>query len=433
MRVKDNNKKVGFFWFPENSNKEQRTKDKIHGAIHIKDGGEVNLEVSSPIPLNLNDKIPRIVGIVEQFDHVTLDNCYLNDWRISPEISVYIFIVDTLFTGIQYQTGQEIKFNSFSFYIDGLHQWILHTGIQRKPHKKSKNFTIQYKTPDSIICKISSNIDLSFSRTWRFVPSEKNIANLRTSINEKTQCKLTVSEALPLKDFTLIVQKINSFLCFVMDAIVCISDVSATADNIENMEQLKNVNIYYKSHLFVKNNLKHIRPLFHFKLIKDNIELILKNWIDIYNKSNPALQLYLSTQTREHSFIETRFLTLIQSIEAYHRGIFGAKNIKLKQRLKEIIEPLKKRIIFDHSEKLIEDILNTRNYLTHYNPQKQIKAMHGEELFHLCLKIEGILQLTLLEKIGLSEQQMKKVFVITNNYRNKLKQKIDLLRAINKQ
>ena len=55
---------------------------------------------------------------------------------------------------------------------------------------------------------------------------------------------------------------------------------------------------------------------------------------------------------------------------------------------------------------MIRRIVNTRNYLTHYDRRLESKAAKDEDLSLLCLKMESPFQLHFLQLIGFSREQI---------------------------
>ncbi len=82
----------------------------------------------------------------------------------------------------------------------------------------------------------------------------------------------------------------------------------------------------------------------------------------------------------------------------------------LREKIEDIIEPFKGVIgNEDKRDKLIDEIVNTRNYLTHYNPEKESKAAKDEELWPFCLKMELLFQLHFLQLIGFSREDIEAI------------------------
>jgi len=48
----------------------------------------------------------------------------------------------------------------------------------------------------------------------------------------------------------------------------------------------------------------------------------------------------------------------------------------------------------------VADFKNARNYYTHYDPDLEKKAAHGNELFLLTVQLQAILEMSLLRQLG---------------------------------
>ena len=96
--------------------------------------------------------------------------------------------------------------------------------------------------------------------------------------------------------------------------------------------------------------------------------------------------------------------------------------INLGKRIKRIIDPFKAEIGTSAERgKVIRQIVDTRNYLTHYDEALRESAVSGRDLWVLCRKMESFFQLHLLHVLGFSEVKIK--HLIDSNYQ--LKRKIN--------
>jgi hypothetical protein len=95
----------------------------------------------------------------------------------------------------------------------------------------------------------------------------------------------------------------------------------------------------------------------------------------------------------------------------------------LRRRIKNIIEPFKTFIgTSQKRDKLITTIVETRNYLTHYDQSLESKAASGRDLWLLCLKMEAIFQLHLLQVLGFTQEEVQSVFDHSDELQKKLKE-----------
>ena len=267
-------------------------------------------------------------------------------------------------------------------------------------------------------------------------------------ISQKTYFQLVSEEERELKEFTSVVHKITNFLCFATDQIVSLDDMEATSDNLrqdfgEGRTKKVSISIYYSSLPYSKDEPK-IRQhdmLFGFGKIQSDVQEKIKNWMEAYEKVAPALDLYFLAKMGMQTYLEARFLALAQGLEAYHRRTSDEKRIdeaefdelvenlvnqcpeehrewlsrelkygnevNLRKRLRGIINSFKE-VIGNRAkrENLINRIVNTRNYLTHYDLSLESKAAKDEELWPLCLKMELLFQLHFLQLIGFSREQI---------------------------
>lgn len=281
-------------------------------------------------------------------------------------------------------------------------------------------------------------------------------------ITQRVFFKLISDKLRPLDDFTEVAYRINNLMCFAIDATVSLKKISATS--IEKQKDLNNgillpipIYIYYPSIPFDPKvpNKNGYKMLFRFAIIKPNAQNIFNNWINAYDTIAPALNLYFSTKNGGQKYLDGKFLALVQGLETYHRRTSDEKmmdsnefellvstiidscpddyqewlrgrlthgnEINLRKRLKLIIDPFKH--LFgskDKRNRLLNKIVDTRNYLTHYDEKSKINTENNNELYIISQTMEIIFQLHLLKVIGFNSDEIND---IVNNC-SELKQKI---------
>lgn len=458
MRIKDKYEKLGYFWLPGHDD------SKVPGTLKIMDGGHIELEIVGHFEeksevLDREIDFDRIIGEVEQDGLVTLENCfYLKKSYPFGTITRSQLCVNQALIGAGYEKDEIIKLNSVSFTVEGVSEWIGISGLDIPQRDSYRNLTVNYKLPEEIVCDLIDGFEL---KIWQNSSSE--VSRFEAKIAQQAYLTIQSEETRELSEYLSLISKITFFLCFAIDSNVTISDVSATTnDLIRELSDGKKlpipIKLYYASIPFSKDIPKKYsyRMLFGFGNIQKNAEEIFKTWLEAYSRIRPALDLYFSSVTGEHKYLESRFLALAQSLETYHRrtstddtrmevceyrrivdilsstvpeahidwlkGLLRYGNeINLGQRIKKIVKPYKTYLGTSRERnRLIRRIVDTRNYLTHYNEELKGKIAGGKELYALCLKMEAIFQLHLLQQIGFSEAEIE--VILTNNY--KLKQKL---------
>ncbi len=174
--------------------------------------------------------------------------------------------------------------------------------------------------------------------------------------------------------------------------------------------------------------------------VRDRLRPILQRWFQDWNDLRNAFDLLFTDILGPRLYLETHFLLLAQAAEVYHRrrfpggvlskeehrqrkaAIFGAVEDEglagwLKEKLAYSNEPtMRQRMerVFDHAGPQAQSLVrhdfakvvaDTRNYLTHYDARLKDKAAKGESLYWLSIEVFTLLQLCLLQDLGVEEME----------------------------
>ena len=430
MRIKEEFKRLGDFWLPSAPDR------KIPGTLSISEGGIIELEVAGlfndEIEALLRDRlepIERIVGDIEKEGLVTLDDCYYKTGtiRVIGGPSKSFIHVGIAFMGVEYNEGEPTVFNTLTFSVEGIDEWVGISGFEFVPQFEEHTATISYQLPTDVSLNLDNGMQLLITFEWT-PPRLPIITEAR--ISQKTNFKLVSKDARELSDFISVVHKITTFLCFSIDQTVILDSMKATSDDLyqdigEGKTRMMPINIYYPSRPYSTDEPKIWQHdmLFGFGKIQNDAEEKINKWIKAYERIDPAFDLYFSAKRGEQQYLDEKFLTLIRGLEAYHKRKFdGRLNIPLKQRIKGIIEPFKD-IIGDESKRdsLIDKIVKTRNDLTHSNLDLNPQTVKSKILWYLCLKMELLFQLHFLHLIGFNREEIDSIVANSPQIRWKLR------------
>lgn len=448
MRIENEYVKTGYFWLPE------REEKKLPGILTIKNGGIIELEIVGLFDDSIKSfesdfTLNRIIGHVEKDGLVTLDNCFYSKKNFSFEgISKSKIYVNKVFCGIAYEENETITYNTLSFSIDCLDEWVGISGIKVNSYYENKSTTISYVRPENITYALDNGMKLEICFAYT-PPGYPNITEAK--ITQRAYFKLSSEKLKLLSEFTEIAYKLTNFLCFAIDATVALKDLSATS--IEKQRDKGNgqkypipVKIFYQSIPFTEKepNQNWHEMLFTYGTIKNKAQDVFNNWLRAYEIVGPAFSLYFSTKNGKQKYPNGKFLALVQGLETYHRRtseeqlmdssafdelvaiiskncpeehidwlqgrLKHGNEINLRKRLKLIIEPFKDRLgKNEERSNLLQKIVDTRNYLTHYSKDLKEKSAEGIELWNLCQKMEAIFQLHFLKVVGFSDEEIESV------------------------
>lgn len=462
MRIREEFKKSGYFWLPSTP------MNKLPGTLEIKDGGRIELEVfgsfNQSALFKTENSLERIVGHIENLGLVTLENCSYKSQNISfgsSVISKSLIHIEIALIGAEYDHNEIILFNSFMFSTEGLDEWIGLSGITVEHIPEERTASIYYSPIKEISLTINNSMQLLivFSYSLPFFPKINE-----AKVSQKAYLKLVSKKAIPLNEYQEAAYRLTTLISFAIDKTISIEQALATSESIQ--QDIGNGNkrpvliqVYYPSLPNTKGNIevKQHTMLFKFEHIQNNAEQVIKKWFDAYHDFDPAINLYFSTKFDENGYLENQFLSLAQGVETYHRRTSNQKLMSetafnellatlkrqcpeqhqdwlsgrlrhgnepsLSQRIKSMIEPFKEYLgNCKDRNKLIRSVVDTRNFLTHYDKSLEATAARDPiKLWELCQKMEAIFQLHLLQVLGFTDLEIKSVFDNSVELQRKLK------------
>jgi len=185
-------------------------------------------------------------------------------------------------------------------------------------------------------------------------------------------------------------------------------------------------NIYVRlSNSFLDTVNKHPGELLiNLPLLGTELGTVLNTWFQKSEILDPAVILYVATLSIDLGYSEFRLLNYAQGLEALHRRVFGGKYVaddKYEPIASAIIKSIPKEVGRDHRSSLegrikyghefsqrkriklllddvwtgcldefiedrnnfIDKVINTRNYLIHFDPASSPKAVFGTEIFYI--------------------------------------------------
>ncbi|EMA41426.1 hypothetical protein C447_01190 [Halococcus hamelinensis 100A6] len=198
--------------------------------------------------------------------------------------------------------------------------------------------------------------------------------------------------------------------------------------------------------LKLPDSLHPLKANFVLADITEDFSEVMNNWFEHYKELEPVYNLYFSIQYNSEMYLQNQFLSLTQAIETYHRREIGgqylsddefeefydelcenipdrfdesfqdhlergtfryANEYSLRKRLSQLVseqENIFEELHMDIAAS-VNEIVNTRNYLTHYDESISPRA-DTDELHPLILRLRAILEAVLLSNLGIPEDQI---------------------------
>jgi len=454
----------GIWWLPENP------ENQVSGTLKYnpRDGATLILVGSFKEEKNFNIFIqPKmILGVTSNGKYITLYKCFETKFNMSfPGLLNSAFKVSVIIIGCHFGKEEDIVFSSLSLSYSNLNEWTGISGFRLKPKFNQENrlikFEVLYEFPEKIEAKFDKyNISIDFN----FNTKRENGYEL--NLKQTTVFKIEPNNPFHLNEYLdEHLYNIQNFLSLAIGTaaypLIIIGKSKASITKLNDGTIVYNdILIFYKLGTLVDLSKKvyEFDMLFSFKDISDNFEIILKNWIEKSEILRPVYDLYFGTLYNPSMYLQHQFLSLVQALESYHRRKYEGKYISdnnyselheilvksipknvesdfrksLYQKIKYLNEfSLRKRIkeiflkygdlvesIIQDQENFIEDIVNTRNFLTHYDKDLEPKSKKGKELYWLTQKMKFLLEICLLSELGIHDESIKTLVSRNQKFQN---------------
>lgn len=416
-------------------------------------------------------KLDIICGFSKEGKKITLvDSFCINSTSYNPGMNVSSYVSNKLFLNVWINSLDDIKIEEAKIEFTDIDKWVGIGGFDFDDTTENNTIKSTYKLPDKIqLCK--SDI---FEISIEFYLKNYNIDfDFQKDLSLEQSVKLVIIFYKPvaLKDFESFYRILQNFFSLLVTQPVYPRKIEFRCDSIveakNNYNRIGQLIEYCYDIPSVVKTIKNLQGRNMILRLKDNkvkAGLLLLNWIEKAEILQPVMDLFFGTIYNDNLFTNNIFLNYIQGIETYHRRIHGgtdlpeeehneritfiinsindenqkkwlseklqySNDITLRKRLKYLFEKFEK-IIGDYKTLgLINKIVNTRNYLTHFGNYKKEDLFEGVSLYYAAMFNKMLLLVILFSEMGVTENDLEKIFGKNSKYGSDLmfyKRKLDI-------
>ncbi|MFM2315567.1 MAG: hypothetical protein RLZZ04_4845 [Cyanobacteriota bacterium] len=449
----------GYWWLPENPD-EKVTGSLSINSINRREGIELRIigSLQSPHSSSSDRASPEIIlGQAINGNLITLidpirTNSQSNSSNFSVDLSACTYRAQVAIIGKRhFNSKEDVVFTSADIRFSLLDEWLCQSGFseEKKTNEQGHHtqFNLKYEYLETIEFNIDS-IDLKF-KTKYVLDRHHKYLYLKYEISQKSFFKVEPGHPQNLDWYNNIFESLRRFITVLSGFPVSITDIITYGNEyfIDKCIKTENFNINHQLfNNFIETFDKHPNDLLT-RLDHIGIELpvILNNWFEKSEILEPAIILYVATLSIDLGYSEFRFLNYAQALEALHRRVFGGKYLtdeeyqpvckiitnsipksvetshrdSLKGRIKYGHEfSQRKRIkllldevwedcldeYIDNKDVFIDKVINTRNYLIHYDSVSERQAAKGAEIFYIAEQLKIILIAHILLQLGIPKE-----------------------------
>jgi hypothetical protein len=437
----------GYFWLPESPN------SKVPGRCHWTPDNTIELEIIGTFSgdvIEPHDRVEvgRILGVTEKGKPVTLENCFYRRRTFNfPGLAASTLHVNFALIGFHCAKGEKLEFDSISCHAEAIDEWLEYGPITISVERDPKPIQLSFVRPAPLEWKLSNGVTLDIDCSWS-IPSGNQFR--QAAISKQTWATFKFNNKTPLEELFRHANRFIKFVSFVLDQTFSFDAVHVYSSN--HVEEIGasgttrpvQIEAYFSP---VQNGepdlayATHPYPLFAFDRVRGNFGEVLSKWFDNYEKFDSSFNLYFATKAGRDLYLHNRFGMLVQALEALHRhssseSTFPTEDYSelcqllfktipgrfrdwlearteygnepaLRQRLRSLFKGLES--VYGTAQdikKVINQIVTTRNYLTHYDHELRTQVARGTQLYKLCLVLETLFQLHMAKMCGFSDSEV---------------------------
>ncbi|MEC1011539.1 ApeA N-terminal domain 1-containing protein [Bacillus altitudinis] len=445
----------GVWWIPDNPSA------KVAGILFYSES-KIHLELIGSLSDDYlgaaNERYEIIHGVSDSGEEFSLVDVFVSRTTINtPGFQTEAYTIHSFIVGGHFETVEKIHFHSLCFFPTYLTEWLSRgvftdTTIFEKGSTtfNSKQVTFQnVPTFSTYVEKIGATIKETYFTNFKTSSSKKviwtNKSGLEIVPNENKDLTWFRTNMYLLKDI------LNLFIghAIYFESIIFYGE-EERFEYTDKKPRKKYMYFFRQDKPKIKSKLHWYDVIVSFKDIELNLSDILNSWFEKHNELEVVYDLHFAEFYKD-LYINTSFLNTIQIIEIYHRKMYEGKvydkreyrdltkelkrilnesfpenyakiigdklnygnEYSLSMRIKEIINSFQEasRNLFigseEHIDNFVRQLVDTRNYLTHYDSDKKKNILHDSmDKYFAIQRLRAIATLLLYLEIGLDEELM---------------------------
>ena len=356
----------------------------------------------------------------------------------------------TLLIGKHFNTPDEICFSTFQANFTNLENWLVKKPFSMEIPDKIKNseWKLTYKWPSEFVAKIGK-FNGVIESTHEFKTDGDLIRNALWK--SKAYLKITPDNPKHFKWYWGVIYDLCNFLTLLIGETIYITQVKGFCEDIEIIPGQKTKETKETIDLFFTQKKPSINEGIHrremiipFPRIAEKIDRVISLWFSKAQNLRSVYDLFFGTFYNPGMYLQFQFLSLMQAIESFHRVTKGGKYLSnedwrpyreklineisvelddghreslksrikygneysLRKRLSELLQTLDEEtlsVLFPSSKYFTGVIVDTRNYLTHYDDELKDSSLKGADLYWANQRLRVFITILLLKEIGIEE------------------------------
>jgi hypothetical protein len=444
---------TGTWWLP--SNPEMR----IPGTLKFstEEGGVLSLHgCFDEKTTMLNPSV--ILGASTKGKRLTLCECFETKRSVSSGLSTSTFYSNLMLIGAHFPSREGIRFRNFSVNYTRLDEWMNASAFKISEPERG-HLTVEYTQPKSHEIQIDDGLRIVIE--FRYTPPGFYRVQTQATVKHRPYVTIVPADEKGLDYFLDLIYDIQNFLTLsAMEPVYperIVGGTEASKFKVGDHVSYEPVELLFRqfervrSHAVLRGDL-----LISFEDIYHQLRESFANWIGTRELLGSVRDLYFGTLYNPGAYLQHQFLSLAQALESYHRirvrseelpqeehvqrvkrildaagegdrkwleeKLRWSNELTFRTRLKELFHGLADTVpsVIGDPDKFAGQVADTRNYLTHYDPELKNRAASGTELSKITERLKIVLQICLIRELGLNESTIRFLLMKSWTFRQRL-------------
>jgi hypothetical protein len=368
-----------------------------------------------------------------------------------------------MFKGVHFRKVDQILFDTLTARFTGLDRWMNVHGFEFHDDFAKGIHGVTCTRPPSLTIAIDNAHEIVVESV--VLPSTRSIHQTHATITQEWRVQFASKKPERFEAFWTQLWNLQSFLAFALQEAVFPTSLQGRKSTSEGSSQDKSgyvepIEIFLKplqTDPETDGNGRGL-PLFRQDEVPD-IGLVIRNWTAKKEVLWPLQYLFFVHPYIEKHLLSAKFMDNVRALEVYHRLAHpcGPEEIAryheiskqilkssaeiisrmpgyeerirskldyayeptLRQRLRTLVSQVNPVMKWGHngdSEKWVSKVVDTRNYLTHYDARLRKVAAQGLQLQRISGRSESLIIALLLLELGLGEDLAEKIIQRRRQY-----------------
>ncbi len=471
MGLLDSFEHRGWWWLPD------RPADKVAGVLAFSQD-RVSLELIGQLPREQQAPDPvtgdithafmplsraRILGETTRGKLVTLEECHATSLAIVGGQHEH-FAPGFVLEGAHFDADELIVFDEFAVRYSQLDIWVAVNGFETQSIQTDgeslQRIDVSFSPPpeervslEGFDIAVGFSVNFHASGPTRTQVELTQRAHFRFYFHQRTPLTTALDTAHHLRNFVALGVGQPVIPTELTGYVLSEPDVQAT-EGPGPEPRKHSVRIYYRLAQSPTDKERHpAKMLFTLTDAQNRLQGILTSWFSKRDALEPVFDLYFGAVYNRRSFIEQRFLSLMQALETYHRRtttttdlppeehsdrinsiladtpqefrrwltakLTYSNELALRQRLRDVLAgcPAVVGKLTSNKRAFVSRAVDSRNFLTHFDPQLKARATTGIDLQPMVVTLQALVELCLLRELGFDCDEIDGFFQRVGRYR----------------